>query len=228
MGKFMKRLTFFSIVALIAAGVVLSPAEGAPETPGAVEHTAPAGIYKLEPMHASFVFRIDHLSYSKYTASFSKFDATLEFDPDHPETMSVTATIDPASLTLINPPDGFFQTLMGPSWFNVSKFPEITFRSTRVELTSPTTAKVTGALTFLGVMAPLSFDVTFNGGYAGLAVYDPQARIGFSAHGLLNRTDWGMKEGLPPEGTNMGVGANVTFDIEAEFSGPPLEEGKAP
>ena len=81
--------------------------------------------------------------------------------------------------------------------------------------------RVTGEMTMLGTTAPLVLDATFNGGYAGFRPYDPNARIGFSAHGSLHRSDWGLVVGLPPEGTNLGVGDIVEFFIEAEFSGPP-------
>ena len=46
------------------------------------------------------------------------------------------------------------------------------------------------------------------------------ARRGFSAHGAVKRSDFGMSIGLPPPGTNMGVGDDVDFIIESEFSGP--------
>jgi polyisoprenoid-binding protein YceI len=63
---------------------------------------------------------------------------------------------------------------------------------------------------------------TFNGGYAGMPKMDPQARVGFSAHGSLKRSDFGMTFGLPAPGTTMGLGDLIDISIEAEFTGPPL------
>ena len=56
---------------------------------------------------------------------------------------------------------------------------------------------------------------------------DPQARIGFSAHGSLLRSDYGMTFGIPEPGSRMGVSDEVDVIIEAEFSGPPLKGGSA-
>jgi len=49
---------------------------------------------------------------------------------------------------------------------------------------------------------------------------DPHARIGFSAHGTLKRSDFGIAFGIPQPGSTMGVSDAVEFSIEAEFSGP--------
>ncbi|MBL8881310.1 MAG: YceI family protein, partial [Phycisphaerales bacterium] len=61
-----------------------------------------------------------------------------------------------------------------------------------------------------------------NGGYPGYAPMDPNARIGFSATGVIKRSAHGMSYGIPAPGTRMGVGDDVTVMIEAEFTGPPL------
>jgi polyisoprenoid-binding protein YceI len=63
---------------------------------------------------------------------------------------------------------------------------------------------------------------TFNGGYSGMPAMDPQARVGFSAHGAFKRSEFGMGYGVPAAGTTMGVGDLIDFSIEAEFTGPPL------
>lgn len=101
----------------------------------------------------------------------------------------------------------------------------MTYRSSSLEMMGANTARVPGLFTLKGVSKPAVLDVTFNGGYAGMADFDPRARIGISARGTLNRSDFNMEYGLPPKGTHMGVGDSVEFVIEAEFSGPPLEAG---
>ncbi|EAV43292.1 hypothetical protein SIAM614_05898 [Stappia aggregata IAM 12614] len=185
----------------------------------------PAGSYKIDKYHSTLIFRANHLGFSFYSASFADFDAALELDPADPAKASLSVDINAASLHLTaTPPDGFRDMLLGPDWLNVSDHPKITYRSTGIELTGATTAVVTGDLTFRGVTRPVELNVRFNGGYPGLAVYDPQARIGFSATGTLKRSDFGMSYGLPPEGSNLGVSDEVEFVIETEFSGPPLKE----
>ncbi|TCS14002.1 YceI family protein [Caulobacter sp. BK020] len=186
----------------------------------------PAGDYTLDPAHANLEFKVNHLGFSHYTARFSDFDAKLKFDPANPSASSVEATIDPKSLTLPTPPAGFKDELTGKAWLDTGQYPTITFRSTKVEVTGANTAKVTGDFTLHGVTKPVVLDATFNGGYAGHPM-DPHARIGFSAHGTFNRSEFGMGFGVPAPGTTMGVGDAVEVTIEAEFSGPPLPKTEA-
>ncbi|MGE0044839.1 MAG: YceI family protein [Hyphomonadaceae bacterium] len=191
----------------------------------------PAGEYRLDPAHASLIFRVDHLGFSNYTGRFTRWDATLNLDPANPGAATVTATIDPRSLDADRAPAGFLDDLRGADWLNAAQFPQMTFRSTSVEVTGPRTARITGDFTFRGVTAPVTLEARFNGGYAGHPL-DPNARIGFSARGTLNRSAFGLAEGIPAPGTTMGVSDAVEFIIESEFSGPawtpPADPQQAP
>lgn len=177
--------------------------------------TAPAGVYKIDPAHTNLSFRVSHLGYSHYTAGFDKVDGTLQFDPAKPSAMSLDVTIDPRSLDLNTPPAGFLEELLGKTFFDAAAFPSMTFKSTKVEVTGPKTADVTGDLTLHGVTKAVTLATTFNGGYAANA-FDG-ARIGFSAKGSLKRSDFGMGSGLPAPGTNFGVGDTVEITIETEL-----------
>jgi polyisoprenoid-binding protein YceI len=132
--------------------------------------------------------------------------------------MKVEATIDPTSLELNTPPAGFHAHLMGKGWFEAANFPQITFRSTKVEPTGPQTAKVTGDLTLHGVSKPVVLDVTYNGGYPPNSFDPGGARIGFSAHGMVKRSAFGISTGIPAPGSQMGVSDDVEIAIETEFS----------
>lgn len=190
---------------------------------------APAGGYKLDKSHASLIFRVNHLGFSNYTARFKRFDATLQFDPVNPSAMSVTATVDPASIETDFPqPEklDFNAELRGINWLNTAKFPSISYKSTGITLTGANRAEVTGELDLHGVKKPMTLEVTFNGGYPGMSL-DPNARIGFSARGVLKRSDFGVKAGIPPAGSTMGVSDEVEVQIEAEFNGPPLSNAKS-
>jgi polyisoprenoid-binding protein YceI len=200
-----------------------APASEAAIVPVATE--APAGRYALDKSHASLVFKVNHIGYSNYTGGFDNFDATLDFNPTAPEAMRVEATIDVGSLDIPSPPAGFLEDLQSSAWLNAVDHPAMTFRSTRVTLTAPDAARIDGLLTFRGVTAPVAMDVRFNGGYAGFPPYDPNARIGFSGKGALKRSVFGLVTGIPNADQPVGVGDDVTFEIEAEFTGPP---GAAP
>lgn len=182
----------------------------------------PAGSYTLDKTHASLIFRVSHLGFSSYTSSFGDFDASLQFNPQKLERSSVTVTINPLSLTLPSPPKGFTEELLGKQWLNIEKFPNITFKSTDVEVTGPNAMTIDGVLDLHGVKKEITLEATYNGGYAGHPM-DPQARVGFSATGAFKRSDFGIDFGIPAPGSNMGVGDVITVMIEAEFNGPPLK-----
>jgi polyisoprenoid-binding protein YceI len=210
MNRFATVVTVLSFTAL--------PCLAAPQT---AAPAVPAGVYTTDAAHTTLVFRLNHLGFSHYTAQFTKIDATLNFDPNKPEASSIKATIDPRSLSLPTPPAGFHDQLLGKDWLNADSFPQITFQSTKVERTGKNSARITGELSLHGVKAPIVLETTYNGGYAGHPM-DPHARIGFSAHGVFKRSDFGMSYGIPAPGTTMGVSDAVDVSIETEMNGPPL------
>lgn len=191
----------------------------------------PAGAYSLDKAHGSLIFRVNHLGFSHFTARFTRFDAELEFDPDHLAASSVTATVDAASIETDYPDPEQFDfnaQLRGEQWLDTAHHPEMTFRSTGVTVTGDHELRIAGALTLRGETHPVVLHATYNGGYAGHPL-DPHARIGFSARGSLRRSDYGLTFGIPAPGSMMGVGDEVEVIIEAEFSGPPWAgAGKAP
>ena len=189
-----------------------------------VTTTAPAGDYVIDRSHASLIFKVNHLGFSNYTARFKRFNAGLHFEPGNPTASSVTATVDATSIETDFPnPEtlDFNAQLRGEQFLDTAKYPEMTFRSTSIELTGPNTANITGDLTLHGVTHPMVLQTTFNGGYPGMSM-DPNARIGFSAQGVLKRSEFGMGFGVPAPGSTFGVGDEVTVILEAEFSGPPM------
>jgi polyisoprenoid-binding protein YceI len=181
---------------------------------------APAGEYTMDPAHTSVNFRVSHLGLSHYTARFTKVDGKLQFDPAHPAAQSVTATIQADSLQT-NYPDPAkldFDSQVEKEFLEAGKFPTITFRSTNVEVTGPRTARVTGDFTLHGVTKPVTLEVTLNGGYKAGGMDPMGARIGFSAQGVIRRSDFGIAYGLPAPGTNFGVGDEIEVAIESEFT----------
>ena len=224
----MKHLILVLAFAAAACGAPTQPsAEVTAPAEAAVAHTAPSGEYRLDKSHASLIVRLNHMGYSHYTARFETWDATLNLDVAAPENSSINVTIDPRSIAADNPPAGFIDVMRGDDFLNAAQFPEISFRSTQVERTGPNTARITGDLTLHGVTRPVVLEARFNGGYEGMAL-DPHARIGLSARGTFNRSEFGMAYGVPPEGSNLGVSDAVEVIIETEFSGPAWTPPTAP
>jgi len=224
----MKRLVFAAALGGVLAACSPTPQQQttAPATEAAAPAAAapsieglPAGAYTLDKTHSTLMFRVNHLGFSEYTAQFTTFDAQLQLDPANPSAATLNVTVDPRSLSLPAPPAGFRNELLGAQWLNASAQPQWTFRSTRVETTGANTARITGDFSMRGVTRPVTLEATFNGGYAGHPM-DPNARIGFSAHGTLKRSEFGVTVGIPAPGTTMGVGDDVEILIETEWSGP--------
>lgn len=200
------------------------PAEpaGEPSRSAALSPNVPAGDYKLDKPHSTLIFRLRHLGFSNYTLRFRRFDAQLHFDPRNLAATQLTATVDARSIETDYPDPAydFNAELQGEPYLNAGQFPEITFRTTRVEDLGNQAMRVHGDLTLRGVTRPIVLDATYNGGYASHPM-DPNARIGFSAQGVMRRSEFGISGGIPAAGSNLGVGDQVAIVIETEFTGPP-------
>jgi polyisoprenoid-binding protein YceI len=215
----MRRLATFVALALAAYSPLAAALDNATPAP------VPKGAYTLDKAHTSLIFRVSHLGFSTYTGRFTRFDAKLVFDPARIATSRVYVTIDPRSIEADNAPSGFLDTLSGKDWLDAGRFPEMTFRSKSIEVTSANTFRIQGDLTLHGVTKPIVLDARYNGGYAGHPM-DPHARVGFSAHGSFKRSEFGVSYGVPAPGTTFGVGDDVEVILESEFSGPPLAAAK--
>ncbi|MGQ0532725.1 MAG: YceI family protein, partial [Caulobacteraceae bacterium] len=132
----MKRLALpLLVLALAACGAPNQAGDSAPaqEAEAPVEHTAPAGAYRLDKAHSSLIVRLNHIGYSNFTARFERWDASLTLDPAAPENSQISVTIDPRSIASDNPPPGFIDSMRGAEFLDAERFPAITFQSTRIE-----------------------------------------------------------------------------------------------
>ena len=183
----------------------------ATQTPQTLQ-SLPAGAYQLERPHGSLTFRVKHLGLSWYTARFADFDATLEFDPKAPAASHVKAIINPLSVRTDNAADPGWDKRIGQDMLKGADSPQIIFDSTSIETTGPFTGKVTGALPLAGVTRPVTLDVTYNGGMDSAVLYAGRPAVGFSAHGMLKRSAFGLTR------YSEFVGDEVEIVIEAEFT----------
>ena len=226
--RFSKRFAVAGAVTIVGLSFELSrAAETAAPPPMPAMAAAPAGHYQLDKSHASLQLRVSHMGFSTYTTRFSRFDSELTFDPNNIPASTLVTTVDASSLEMDAAPQKCLDIVKGPQFLDVAKFPKIVFRSQKVRLTGPKSLEITGTLELHGVTRPLVLTGTYNGGYAGMANMDPQARVGFSAHASFKRSDFGMSFGVPAPGTTIGVGDLVDVSIETEFSGPPLAAAAA-
>src|SRR5947208_11305159 len=132
-----------SLVATFAIAA-LSPAASANET------------YKLDPSGSTIGFSVRQFLGTTH-GKFTKFNGKIDVNRDHPENSSVTAQIDVRSIdTRIKKRDDH---LRSPEFFNVDRFPQITFKSRSVKRTGPQSGDILGDLTMHGVTKPITLHV---------------------------------------------------------------------
>ena len=186
------------------------PVEKAAEKP--VEAPKPdianvvAGEYKIDAGHTSVIFRISHLGFSGYMGRFNKTAGTLTIDKDITKS-TLDVTIDAASIDTNN--EKLEEEIRAKDVFDTATYPAITFKSTKLEPKDAIHGTVTGDLTFHGVTKPVTLDVTLNG--VGAHPMSQKPTVGFSATGIIKRSDFGVAKWLPM------VGDSVQLIIETEM-----------
>src|SRR5262245_47456246 len=156
--------------------------------------------YSIDPGHSNIGFTIRHF-FSKVPGAFTKYEGTLVYDTQDMSKSSVNVTIDAASIDTRHPDRD--KDLRSPNFFEVEKFPKITFTSTKVTAAGANKAKVEGTLTIKGVSKPVTLDVDLLGtgpdawgGYRG----------GFEARTRINRQDYGVSWNKVLEGGGTVLG----------------------
>ncbi len=174
--------------ALLGAVLFAVPAYAQPADPAKV----PPGIYNVEPYHTRIMFAVNHMGFTTYFGDFTGATGTLTLAAKAGAD-ALDITVPTASVSTTNAKlDG---ELKAPDWFDATKYPSITFKSTKVAKTSATTAKVTGDLTLHGVTKPLTLSVKFHG--AGINPLDKKYTAGFDATGTIKRSDFGVSKYVP-------------------------------
>lgn len=162
--------------------------------------------YKIDPTHTATVFSWNHFGFSTPSANFSDIQGVIKVDNAKPANSSVNVTI-PLSSVNTNVPalDKEFQE---EAWFNAAKYPNITFKSTKVETKDKKHFKITGDLTVKGITKPVVFDAVLN--KQGEHPMAKVAAIGFNATTSFNRSDFGLGNYVP------NVGDKITVNITTE------------
>ena len=172
----MKRL--LAAIAAIAAGAAL----------GAVAPAFAAEVaYKLDSAHTETTFAIDRFGFTSVIGIFAKSEGTIWLDEAEPEKSRVEAVVSVDSLFSGDPARD--QHLKGERWLNAAANPIMTFKSTKVEKTGETTAKVTGDMTIMGVTQPVTLDVKLN--KIGSAPNNQKRQAGFTITGQISRKAFG-------------------------------------
>jgi polyisoprenoid-binding protein YceI len=166
----------------------------------------------LEPNHTHSSFTVRHLVISNVRGEFGKTTGTVSLDEKDVTRSVVEARIEAATIdTRVADRDSHLRSL---DFFDVAKYPAITFRSTRIEKAGEGKLKVHGNLTIRDVTRPVVLDVVG----PTQEIKDPggHARRGISATTKINRKDFGLNWSKVVEAGPV-VGDEVTIEIEAEL-----------
>jgi polyisoprenoid-binding protein YceI len=171
-----------------------------------------AGGFDLDVAHSTVSFSVRHLMVSKTRGRFGAFSGVVTIGED-PLASSVEVTIDPASITTGDAKRD--EHLRSGDFFDVERFPEITFRSTRVADHQGDRFRLEGELTVHGVTREVALDVVLEG--IASSPWGTQA-IGFSASTEIDREDFGLTWNQSLETGGVLVGKTVKVEIEAEIN----------
>jgi polyisoprenoid-binding protein YceI len=181
------------------------------ETAGTTTTTLPTpGTWALDTTHTDVSFTARHLMVTKVRGRFPVQSGTVTI-AQNPLESSVVAVIDVAGVH--SGEQGRDDHLRNADFFDVEKFPTITFQSTKVEDAGGGEYKVTGDLTIKDVTRPVTLDLEYLGTIA--SPWGDQ-RAGFSASAEISRKDWGLEYNVALEAGGVVVGDKIKLNIEAE------------
>jgi polyisoprenoid-binding protein YceI len=192
------RRHLFSL-ALAAAGLALSSLSIAAAP-------APAGNYKIDPIHSRAYFEVGHMGgVSRFMARFNDISGDLVVDA--PEKSRIAVAIKTDSIDTNH--EGLDKHLKSPDFFNAVQFPTLSFASSAIKLDAAGEGSVAGNLTLHGVTRPVTFKLKQVGSGKGMK---GEQRVGYVATGTIKRTDFGMTYGVPAAATDE---VDLKINIEA-------------
>jgi polyisoprenoid-binding protein YceI len=184
----------------------------------ALHAMAQTDTWYLDPPHSAAQFSVRHMGISNVRGTFTKVSGVVT-DPDDPSKATVDVTIDAKSVdSRVQMRD---DDLRSEKYFDVAKYPTITFKSTKVETAGPGKLKVTGDLTIHGVTKQAVLDV--DGPTS--SIKDPKGNLhrGASATTTINRSDYGMNTMLGMIGDAIVIQLDVEMVNHAPGMPPPAK-----
>jgi polyisoprenoid-binding protein YceI len=165
----------------------------------------------IDPDHSVGAFSIGHLMVAYVHGQLNRISGTVHFDPADMTSLSVELEIDASGITTgIQKRD---EHLRSQDFFDVGKYPVISFKSSKAERTGFIRCRVSGNLTIHGVTKPIAMEVTVSG-----PVKTPfgETCIGITGKTVLNREDFGLRWNQPVENNGLMVGKDVEISINIE------------
>lgn len=166
----------------------------------------------LDPAHSELTFKIKHLMISNVSGAFRNFSAKVETGETDFRTANIHLTAEMNSISTNNEQRDVH--LRSSDFFEVEKFPQLKFTSTRIEQTDDESYNLYGNLTIKGVTKPVKLNMEYNG-----IVKDPygQEKAGFFVSGKINRSDWGINLNVALETGGLMLGEDIRIQSEVQF-----------
>jgi len=176
--------------------------------------SAEASQYLIDVSHSSVGFKVKHLMISTVSGRFDKFSGTGDYDEKTGAISNLQVNIETKSINTNHKKRD--KHLRNKDFFDVKKFPKITFQSSNIITKNKRPIKIEGELTLLGTKRPIVFDVEFGG--VGI---DPwgNKKLAFVATSKINRKDFGMKWNKALDSGGVMVSDEVTITVEIEANG---------
>ncbi|MCV9386477.1 YceI family protein [Reichenbachiella ulvae] len=167
--------------------------------------------WKSDPAHSNIQFEVDHLSISTVTGTFSEFDCNIESKRNTFEGAKIEATVQVNSLSTKNVTRD--KHLRENDFFNVKKYPTMTFKSESFVQQSTKEYIITGWLTIRDVTKKISFPAE----YSGMAKLGEKTISAFKASFVINRFDFNLTWDDTLDTGSLVVGEDVTVNLNFEF-----------
>jgi len=169
--------------------------------------------WEIDPAHSVAAFSVRHMMVSNVRGEFAKLSGSVEGQASDVTTARISVTIDAASINTREPKRD--ADLRSPNFFDVAKYPALTFVSRKVEKAGPGKLKVTGDLTIHGVTREVVLDV--DGPTPEMK--DPWGgiRVGAHATATIDRKDFGLLWNKTLDGGGVLVGDEVAITLEVEL-----------
>jgi len=212
----MNSRTILSLLFAIAILVLVQPAVTQPAlAQAAAQKAAPAlETWQIDEAHSSAQFAVRHMMVSTVRGSFGKVTGTVKFDAKNLEASSVEAAVDVQSIDTRQAKRD--EHLKSPDFFDVAKYPSMTFKSTKITAAGAGQYKMTGALTIHGVTKTVTFDV--EGPAPAVADGRGGKKSGATATAKINRSDFGLTWNRAIEAGGVAVSDEVTLTIDIQLN----------
>jgi polyisoprenoid-binding protein YceI len=172
---------------------------------------------QVDPQHSFAQFGVTHLMISKVRGEFHALNGTVNVDESDVTKSSVEVTIDASTIDTREPDRD--ANLKSPQFLDVTKYPTMSFKSTKVEKGSSGHLKITGDLTIHGVTKSVVLDMT----EPKSAIKDPWGlqRSAVSGTTKINRQDFGLTYSETLDNGDLVVGNEVEITLDVEMIVPP-------